>query len=79
MSHHSTTMRNDTLHAVLTTGAGGAPVRSIAQPMADVTDVHPRGISAPRTLGLTAGIFALLTLISVLVAIDAIGDALLAP
>ncbi len=44
-------LRNDTLQAVLTTSAGGAPVRTIAVPFADVADIRTRKLSVDRSIG----------------------------
>ena len=44
-------LRNDTLHAVLTTSVGGAPVRTIAVPFADVADIRTRTLSVDRSIG----------------------------
>ncbi len=54
-------LRNDTLQAVLTTSASGAPMRAIAVPFADIADIRTRKLSVDRSIGaflLMTGTFA---------------------
>ena len=44
-------LRNDTLQAVFTTSVRGAPMSSIAVPMADVASVQTRRLSTDRSIG----------------------------
>ncbi len=72
-------LRNDTLHAWLSTAPRGGSSGQVAVAMADISSVQARKFSGGRTFGLIAGSFAAVVLTALAAAIGSTGDFLSGP